>query len=262
MKRSFKTCLLLLVAVSLPLVTTSLAMAQQRSYPGTVFANRTVNLAFRVGGPLVKVLKDAGDLAKKGELLMQIDPRDFADQIVVLEAQLAGAKAQKQRAEKDFSRATTLFDQQVSASADFDLAKSVFDATEAGVKTLEAQLRIARHRLQDCSLKAPFDGIVTARQVENFEMVQPGQVVLTMHDISPLEVEIKIPENEMVNLKLEHGESAQVRLISVPGQSFEATLKEWQTVADPLTRTYLLRFSFSVPDGLQALPGMTAEVQL
>jgi RND family efflux transporter MFP subunit len=258
MNRGLNSILLL---AALVLMTTT-AFAQQRSYPGTVYANSTAKLSFRVSGPLETVKKDSGDRVKKGELLMQIDTRDFKDQIVVLEAQLAGSKAQKQRAEKDFARAQTLFDQQVSASADFDLAQSAFDMSEAGVQALEAQLRIARHRLEDCYLKAPFDGIVITREVENYEMIQAGHVVVEMHNISPLEVEIKIPENEMVKLKLERGEEAQVRLINTPDQSFTAILKEWQTVADPLTRTYLLRFSFSVPQDLQILPGMTAEVQL
>jgi RND family efflux transporter MFP subunit len=258
MKKGLKS-ILLLVAM---LLVASSVLAAQRSYPGTVKANRSVDLSFRVSGPLITIEKDPGDLVKEGELLMQVDPRDFEDQIVVLEAQLAGAKAQQERAEKDFSRAQTLFDQQVSASADFDLAQSAFDSSEAGVNTIEAQLRIARHHLEDCSLKAPFDGIVTELKIENYEMIQAGQVLLSMHDISPLEVEIKIPENEMVNLVLKQGETAQVNLVSIPGQSFTATLKEWQTVADPLTRTYLLRYSFSVPKDLQALPGMTAEVQI
>ena len=191
---------------------------------------------------------------------MQIDKRDFADQIAVLEAQLAGAKAQRLKAQKDFERAQTLFEQQVSASADYDLAQSIFASSSAGVKTLEAQLRIARHHLQDCSLVAPFAGVVTLKQVEPFEMITAGRVVMEMQDISSLEVEIRIPENEIVHYQLQRGEPAQVRLVSLPGQVFTAELKEWQSSADPVTRTYLLRFGFKAPDGIRVLPGMTAEV--
>ncbi len=260
MNRGFMTCLLL-PTLLLVLVAGS-ASAEPRSYPGTILACQTAKLSFRVSGPLVKIAKKPGDKVTKAELLMQIDNRDFADQIDVLEAQLAGAKAQKLKAQKDFERAQTLFEQQVSASADYDLAQSIFSSSSAGVKSLEAQLRIARHHLQDCSLLAPFDGVVTEQQVENFEMIAAGRVVMEMQDISSLEVEIRVPENEIIRYQLQRGTAAQVRLVSQPGQTIAAKLVEWQSAADPVTRSYLLRFGFKAPGEILVLPGMTAEVQL
>lgn len=86
---------------------------------------------------------------------MQIDPRDFKDNIRVLEAQLAGAESQRKRAKRDFERAQNLFDQHVSATADFDLAKSAFDNALAGVQSIKAKLQIARHKLKETSLRGP-----------------------------------------------------------------------------------------------------------
>ncbi len=260
MNRGLMTFLLL--PTLLLVLVAGAASAEQRSYPGTILASQTAKLSFRVAGPLVKVVKMPGDKVSKGELLMQIDRRDFADQIAVLEAQLAGAKARNLKAGKDLERAQTLFEQQVSASADYDLAQSAFASSSAGVKSLEAQLRIARHHQQDCSLLAPFDGVVTQKQVENFEMIAAGRVVMEMQDISSLEVEIRVPENEIIRYRLQRGAAAQVRLVSQPGQVFDAELKEWQSAADPVTRTYLLRFGFKAPEDIRVLPGMTAEVLL
>ena len=169
-----------------------------KSYPGVVRANCEAQLAFRVGGPLVAVNVRPGDRVKQGQLLMQIDQRDFRDNISVLEAQLEGVRANRQRTEKDFERISTLFRQEVAADMDFDNAKSAFEAAVAGVHTLEAQLRIARHRLQDTSLPAPFSGVITEQKIELYEMVQPGQVVLGIQDISELEVEIRVPEDDMI----------------------------------------------------------------
>lgn len=230
------------------------------SYPGTIHASRTTQLAFRVGGPLIQVNVDGGAKVEKGQLLMQIDPRDFKDNIAVLTAQLDGAKAQQLLAERNFDRAETLFKQQVSASADFDRAKGAFDAAFSGVRSLEAQLQIARHRLQDTSLKAPYSGVVIKRMVENYEMISSGKVVLELQDISELEVEIRVPESEIVGRPLKKGEAAQFELSTMPGKKFAVQLKEWSPAADPVTRTYALRFSFQVPPGLQILPGMTADV--
>ncbi|PLX98771.1 MAG: hypothetical protein C0622_11365 [Desulfuromonas sp.] len=247
--------LLLMLVVGLPAAT-----AAERSYPGTILAGQSAELAFRVGGPLVAVKVRPGDTVRKGDLLLQIDPRDYSDNISVLKAQLEGIKAQRDRAEKDYERARTLFEQQVSASSDFDLAQSILASTVAGVHTLEAQLQIARHHLDDTSLKSPFDGVITFRRVENHEMVSPGKIVIGVQEIANLDVEIKVPESDLTAFKLQRGEPARVRLISAPEQVFPATLKEWQTTADPLTRTYLLRFSFTAPETFTVLPGMTAEV--
>lgn len=230
------------------------------SYPGYILPSRQAKLAFRVKGPLVSVNVQPGDIVEKGQVLMQIDPRDFEDNIRVLEAQLAGARAQQDGAERDFTRAQTLFEQHVSATADFDRAKSRFDSAFAGVQSVKAQLQIARHQLKDTSLLAPYGGVITTQSAENYEMVKSGEEVLGIQDISTLEVEIKIPENEIANHPLQKGQQVAVELSAIPGRLFTAQLKEWNTAADPVTRTYALRFSFPAPADVSVLPGMTAEV--
>lgn len=231
-------------------------------YPGTVIASRQAMLAFRVAGPLVKVLVKPGDQVKKGQLLMQIDPRDFEDNIRVLEAQLAGAESLRERTQRDLTRAQTLFDQQVNATADLDRSKSAFDGAFSGVAIIEAQLQIARHRLKDTTLLAPYAGVITSQSAENFEMVKAGEEVLGLQDISTLEVEIKIPENEIVRHPLQAGHEVKVALTAVPDGLFTARLVEWHSAADPVTRTYALRFAFTAPAEYNVLPGMTAEVSI
>lgn len=259
--------IVLLVALLLLIIASGWAQAaddmlNRSSYPGVIQASRSAKLAFRVGGPLVEVNAKAGQRVNQGELLMQIDRRDFADNIEVLEAQLAGARAQRRLAERNFSRAKTLFEQQVTATADFDQTKSRFDSARAGVRVLEAQLRIARHQLADTSLNAPYAAVVSAQLVENNEMVKPGQVVVSIQNIDQLEVEIQVPESEIMRYPLERGQPARIELLAGDGISFQAELQEWSPVADPVTRSYALRFGFSVPSGVQVLPGMTAEVTL
>lgn len=221
----------LMAVVMVFLVIPQVSEAAGYSYPGIILASRTTRLAFRVGGPLVQVNVDAGTRVERGQLLMQIDPRDFADNIAVLNAQLEGAKARKLLAERNFERAETLFRQQVSASADFDRAKGSFDAAFSDVRSLEAQLQIARHRLQDTSMTAPYTGVVIKRMAENYEMVSAGKVVLELQDISELDVEIMVPESEIVGCRLERGKQASFELSTMPGKTFDAQLKEWSPAA-------------------------------
>lgn len=233
---------------------------QARSCPGSVRASREAQLAFRVLGPLVEVNVQPGDIVKKRQILMRIDPRDFQDRIKVLEAQLTGARAQEKNAKRDYERAEPLHEKELLSQSDFDRARSAYDTAVASVARIEAELRIAKHQLEDTSLRAPYDGVITAQSVENHEMVRAGQVVLDLQDIAWLEIAVDISENEIVHYPLKKGQAATAEFPSIAGKRYAAQLKEWSAVADPVTRTYALTFALPAPQDAQVLPGMTAEV--
>ncbi|MFK5954117.1 MAG: efflux RND transporter periplasmic adaptor subunit [Desulfobacterium sp.] len=250
--------------ISHTVILEKLAMTQvenTKQYPGSVKACRETRLAFRVGGPLIQVNIKAGDQVRKGDTLMQIDPQDFKDRILVLDAQLSGALAQLDNARQDFRRMKQLFDEKVIPQADFDHVGTGRNIAEAGVKAIRAQLKIVRHQLDYTTLKAPYDGIITQTHIENFEMVAPGQVMVGLHDISNLEININVPENEIINHPLVPGQRAGVRFPSLGQRQFPVTLKEWKTTADKATRTYGTTFTMPRPQGVQILPGMTAEIE-
>jgi RND family efflux transporter MFP subunit len=229
-------------------------------YPGTVRASRTANLAFRVAGPLVRVDIKSGDAVKKGQILMQIDPQDYEDRIRVLKAQKAGAVAQLQTAALDYARIQTLFEKNVVPEVDYDHARNGVNTLTASVDAVEAQLVIARHQLAYTTLRAPFGAMITARFIDNYEMVQPGRPVVGIHDIDTLEVEIKVPENEIIRQNPRPGAMALVSFPARPDRRFKMSLYEFNTSADPVTRTYSMVFTLVSPDAFTVLPGMTADV--
>jgi len=230
------------------------------TYPGVIRAATETELSFRVGGQLTDILKMPGDDVRKGDTLMQLDRRDYLDDIRIMEAELAGAGARATKSSADFDRAKKLFSQDVIAKADYDLARSSAASADAAVRNLRAQLSLARHRLDDASLRAPYDGTVTAQLVENHETIRAGQIVMRMHDMSVLEIDCNVPENDIARFRLEKGTKAQLRLPSLNGRIFEAGLREWSTEADKTTRTYKLTFSLPAPEKGGILPGMTAEI--
>lgn len=232
----------------------------EKKYPGTVKASRTAKLAFRVAGPLIRVDIKPGDAVKRGQVLMQIDPQDYEDKIRVLEAQKAGVVAQLDTANLDFARIQTLFKKKVIPEVDHDHAKNSVRTLASSVAAIDAQLLIARHQLTYSSLRAPYDAIITAQLIENYEMVQPGRVVLGLHAIDTLEIEIKVPENEIISRGLRRGSGALASFPARPDKHFPAVLSEWNTDADPITRTYAMVFTLASPGDFMVLPGMTAEV--
>ncbi len=230
------------------------------SYPGKVSACKNTLLAFRVSGPLLQINVKPGDRVKKGQVLMQIDPQDFRDQIAVLDAQLAGAKSRLTTAKLDLQRGKTLFDQKVIPQADFDHMLNGRQIAWAMVSQVQAQLTIAKHHLAYTSLKAPYDGIIIDTTVENHEMVSAGRPVVKLHDISVLEVTAGIPENELIRHSLAAGAKAMIRFPALGDHAFSATLKEWKTAADPATKTFEVTFVLKAPETGRILPGMTAEL--
>ncbi|MCK5802726.1 MAG: efflux RND transporter periplasmic adaptor subunit [Lentisphaeria bacterium] len=215
---------------------------------------------------------------------MKAGARD--EDIRSLEARLGGAQARATKARHDHDRAKTLFSEQVIAPSEYDRARSMLDVAEAtvvdfeqvlrkaragarkediiaaaaAIRGLRTELRIAQHQLDDTLLRAPYSGVVTRQFAENHEMVESGEAVLGMHDIDELEIEISVPEIELIHRQVGHEYISTAVFPAIPGRVCEVRVREWNTEADPITRTYSVTFVMKNPDDVNILPGMTAEV--
>ena len=125
----------------------------------------------------------------------------------------------------------------------------------------EHKLEDAANRLKDTSLKAPFDGIISKRFVENFQKVQTKEPIANLQDITSIEVLINIPALLMAALKKGGTPDIQASFESIPGKDFPLTVKEYSTQADPATQTYQVVLEMEQPEGAEILPGMTAMVK-
>ncbi len=232
----------------------------KRKYPGSVNASREVILSFRVGGPLIEVNINPGDQVKKGEILMRIDPRDYEDRLRTLQARLVGSKAKLIRASNDYFRVKQLIKDAVISTSEYDASFSAYVSAKALVQDYEAQIQTASHQLLDTKLKAPFDGIITKKYVDNNEVIAAGQPVIEMHDNKELEIEISVPESEIMVHKLDTNEYGIATFPTLKGKEFPVRLKEWDVRASKITRTYNITFSLLNTKGIQIFPGMTAEI--
>lgn len=219
-----------------------------RSFPGKVQASQRVNLSFRVSGQLIEFPVNEGDGVQKGMLLARLDPRDY--RIAYDEAY-----AQYIEAVADYNRYKDLYEKNAVPVADLDVRRAKRD-------TAKARLDYARANLDYTYLKAPFDGYIGAKFVENFEEVRPFDNILSLQDISTLEVVIDLPENVIAS-------SNQGRILdlfatfrSAPGEEFPLEIKEVSAQADPKTQTYRVTLSMAQPDTINVLPGMTAQVHV
>lgn len=225
-----------------------------RRYPGTVVAGRRVDLAFHVSGPLIEFPVAEGNMVKEGQLLARIDPQDYQ---LILEAK----EATLLRAKQDFERASVLIK---SGS----IAKIYYDETQASYYVAKADASTASKALQDTYLYAPFSGVVAKTYVENFQNLAAKEKILSLQDISEVEIKVFFPEQDMLRLNpvrfmdnINNSEifiNDAIEFDALPGRRFSAKIKKFSTEAEPNTQTYAITLAMATPDDLNVLPGMTA----
>lgn len=220
--------------------------AREAIFPARVAAVNQVDLAFRVGGPLVSFPVREGRLVRRGQELAQIDSRDF-------QIRLDSAQAQLERAEADFRRFSALYEKEAVSEAQLDQSRAARDVARS-------QVEDSRAALDDTRLKAPFTALVGERFVENFQDVQAKQPILSLVDVSSVDIVFDVPESVLATVQRDVNRRLIARFDTAPGQDFDLRLKEIAAQADPRTQTYRVTFTMPQPSTLNILPGMTAYV--
>ena len=218
----------------------------ESNYPGQVYANQTVEVAFEVTGKLQEIPVSKGQLVKTGDLIARLDPRDFENEVRASRAALDQAIATRDR-------------YRVAARTNA-VSRQEVDQAEANARIAAADLKIREKALEDTTILADFDGVVADRFVDNFQTVVAKQPVVLLQEIQPLEIRVSVPERDVVETADEPGRVA-VAFDSLPGREFDAAIKEFVTEADPVTQTYRVVLSIPNPEGTGLLPGMTATVR-
>ena len=237
----------------------SLTPMALREYPGTIRAYQTAEMGFEVSGRITEFLVREGDDVEKDQVLARLDARDYEAELKVAQANLAKNQA-------DLTRNLDIRKNSPGA-----VTQQEIDVYERAVKVTEAQLEIAQKAVGDTELKAPFAGVMARKLVEDFANVQAKEPVLILQDNTILEIEVAVPERDIVRRQdqEETKEETSIRLkpvvivSSVPDREpFPAGIKEYATTADPVTRTFSVKLNFDNPDDVNILPGMTARARI
>ena len=224
-------------------------------YPGSVSAAQRSEMAFEVPGKIVKLPVLEGEDVEEGQILAQLDARDY-------EARLASAQAQVNKAKADYNRGQSIREEDPGA-----IAQITIDTYRQALEVARASYQEAEKAVEDTILRAPFAGKVARKLVDDFANAQAKEAVLILEDDSHLEIQISIPEQDAVRGR--RGATTEevtellkptVEVSAIPNRSFPARIKEFSTTADPVTRTFQGTLAFDKPTGVQVLPGMTAKV--
>jgi RND family efflux transporter MFP subunit len=228
-----------------------------REYPGSIRGAQTAEMAFEVSGRIIERPVKEGEEVKKGTVLARLDDRDYV-------ARLDVAKANLRKAEADYRRGQSIYDEDPGA-----ISKKRIDSYRRAVEVTEAELRVAQKSVEDTVLRAPFDGVMARKLVDDFANVNARDPVLIFQDTSHLEIRINIPERDMAGERRKETDEEitarvkpEVVVTSISDRSFPARVKEFVTEADPVTRTFQATLIFENPEDTQIFPGMTAKVRI
>jgi len=148
---------------------------------GVLAAVKIVQLFPEIDGRVKQIFFKQGAYVKKGDLLLQMDDR-------LLQAQLEEAKARLDLAESDFERATTLYNKKF-------LAKAMYDDKKAKRGIALAEVKIAKARVEQAKIAAPFDGVMSLLNVNEGATIIRNKDVATILVLDPLYVDFSVPES-------------------------------------------------------------------
>lgn len=183
--------------------------AMERTYSFISRPYKTVELSFRVGGPIKRFDAQSGKFYRKGEVIATIDSRDFIIRKDEAEAVYRQAKA-------EFQRITNLYEQDNISGSAYEKAKADHARAKAAYETAE-------NELQDTQLVAPFDGYVQEIKIEQHQDVKATVPVLSFIDLSRIKVEAYIPEDVAKAFHRKKNIPCHVSFTGLEGQQYEAT---------------------------------------
>ncbi len=212
---------------------------------GSLKANESVVLSPSVSERVVELLFDDGQEVQQGDLLVVLEQAEEQAAVNAAQAVLAERRAA-------YGRSSQLQEQQFATAAQLDERR-------AALQQAEADLDIARARVQDRAILAPFDGVIGLRNVSVGALVGPGDSIATLSDISTLKLDFAVPSSFLTALR--PGLEIEARSPALPDQTFTGEVRNVDTVIDPVTRSITVRAMIPNEGGVLR-PGLVMTVEL
>jgi RND family efflux transporter MFP subunit len=227
--------------------------------PGNVTSWTDSPIYARTSGYLTHWYFDIGSRVKKGALLAEIATPEVDQQLVQAEADLNAAQAIANNARFQAERYTGLVKSNAVSRQDTDTFVNQATATAAAVRSAQANVQRLRELKSFEKVYAPFDGVVTARNIDTGQLINQGAAyeLFHMQAIQTLRVYVNLPQVYSGNVK--HGEKIGLSFSEHPGKTYMGTLVRTSDAIDPVSRTLLVEIDVDNRAG-ELLPGSLAQV--
>lgn len=212
---------------------------------GTIRSIESIHITSTVTEKVKAIRFHDGQKVTKGELLVELQK---AEQ----QAELARAQAIRSERRLTLQRLRQLDKQKLTSPDQIDRTRLELEQAEASIRAIQA-------RIDDRLIRAPFDGVVGLRNISVGALVETGDVITTLDDISVMKLDFSVPSiflgEILPGMKLKATASA------LGNREFQGSIESIDTRIDPLTRTVIVRALISNPDG-KLLPGLLMKVNV
>ncbi|CAA0082981.1 efflux RND transporter periplasmic adaptor subunit [Zhongshania aliphaticivorans] len=236
-------------AMPAPAVTVSSAIAEEMSWEsrlesvGSLVAVNGADLTAEVDGVVTNIYFESGDTVKRGDLLLSMASASEQGELKRLQAQAELTELNRKRSEQLYERKT--------------ISKSEYDTAVAETNVALAAVQAQKGRLEQKSVKAPFDGQLGIRRVNVGQYLGVGVAIATLQKLDPINVDFSMPERYLSILA--PGLKVSVTVDAYGDKNYEGQVLAIEPKVNPQTRNVDVRARLSNPDGLLK-PGLFATV--
>jgi membrane fusion protein (multidrug efflux system) len=212
---------------------------------GSLRANQSIIARPEIAGLITKIGVNDGSEVKRGQLLFELDAS-------IPEAELAQAEAALRLSMRTYNRAEQLYKSGAGTVSTRDQAQATMEADRAAAT-------LAKARVKQTKIIAPFDGIAGLRQVDIGDYVKAGDDLISLDEINPIKIDFSVPERFLRFLR--PGQQVTLTVDALPGETFNGEIYAISPRVDPDGRNIAIRASIPNPDH-RLKPGLFARVEI
>jgi RND family efflux transporter MFP subunit len=214
---------------------------------GTLTPLTQATVKAKVAGELVAVPVREGEAVRQGQVLARIDQTEVHARVAAREADVEAARAQLVWAQKNQSMQQALLDKRFISQNAFDNVVSSYEVAVARLRAADAELVMARKALGDAVLTAPFSGVVAERHAKPGERVALDGKVITLVDLSRLELEAGVPAAEIARVRV--GQKLDFRIDGFGERDFSGRIERINPATVAGSRSINVYAVIDNPDG-------------
>lgn len=241
-------------------------ISEKLVYTATLEAWKKQAITPDIAGKVARIYVSEGEKVKKGQLLAELDTESIRLQLKQAEAALALAKANYEDARRNLERMERLFKEKAVSDQQYEKVRLAFEAAQAQKDQAEAAVNLAKHSLEVSIMRAPFDGVIASKNLEEGDVINPmmggfspSSSVLTLVDYSKIKVRFDVSPTDA--LRIAKSQKVYLESFALPGQQFEGEITVVNTSADPQTKKFRVEAVVNNPE-LALKPGTFGRVIL
>lgn len=228
-----------------------------REFSGTVVADQKAIISARLTAMVAEMLVDVGNVVEQGDVMMRLESDDLDARVKQTEQALSSAQAQLYAARKEYKRVAELVNKKLLPQAEYDQVESELKTAQASFKQAQAAVSEAETTFGYSMISAPFDGLVTQKNVNRGDTATPGMQLVSMYNPKTLQLQADISESQIKDIKLGSRLNYQLPTYDVSGVG---EVIEIAPAADNTSRTFVIKLSL---DNAQHIyPGVFGKISV